>query len=129
MAPAAKKAATKAAVLVESGSEESEEEWEGAEDLIRINVGGGIENIWILKGMMIWAECKGKFYFHRGRGQPNEWHEFKPLSVKMKRLKTQIFKLMEEMALLKKKMLTKTTATKAAKKSKQSAKKAAKKKQ
>ena len=62
----------------EKKEEESEEEWMESEEYIRINVGGGIENIWILKNQMIWAECSGKFYFHKGHGQPNEWHEHKP---------------------------------------------------
>ena len=42
--------------------EDSEDEWEEAEEYIRVNVGGGIENIWITKNQLIWAECRGQFF-------------------------------------------------------------------
>ena len=52
-------------------------------DWIMINVGGGVENIYVPKGTSVWCGNIGAQWMHPGHGKPNNW-------FMMKRVKPQL---------------------------------------
>ena len=57
------------------------EDW--LEDWVMINVGGGVENIYVRKGTSVWCGNIGAQWMHPGHGKQNNW-------FMMKRMKPQV---------------------------------------
>ena len=52
-------------------------------DWVMINVGGGVQNIYVRKGTTVWCGNIGAQWMHPGHGKPNNW-------FMMKRVKPQL---------------------------------------
>ena len=72
-----------------------------------INVGGGIETIWLKKGNTVWAGLQGKQWYHTCEGGPSNWKCWSQPSPQEQMLKNEMSKLQKQVAKLTK-MLTAT---------------------
>ena len=52
-------------------------------DWVMINVGGGVQNVYVRKGTTVWCGNIGAQWMHPGHGKPNNW-------FMMKRVKPQV---------------------------------------
>ena len=55
------------------------EDW--LEDWVMINVGGGVENIYVRKGTSAWCGNIGAQWMHPGHGKPNNWFMMKRMKM------------------------------------------------
>ena len=65
-----------------------------------INVGGGIETIWLKKGNTVWAGLQGKQWYHTGEGGPSNWKCWSQPSPQVQMLKNEVSKLQKQVAKL-----------------------------
>ena len=61
-----------------------------------INVGGGIETIWLKKGNTVWAGLQGKQWYHTGEGGPSNWKCWSQPSPQVQMLKIEVSKLQKQ---------------------------------
>ena len=50
-------------------------------DWIMINVGGGVEHIYVPKGTSVWCGNIGAQWMHPGHGKPNDWFMMKRVKM------------------------------------------------